>query len=257
MTFIKLLNNGFANLYIINNGGVFDGVGIFLTVLAILLCCLIGYFLGSVNFAIILSRKYHDDVRDHGSKNAGTTNMLRTYGKKAALLTFLGDFLKAIIVCFLGRFCWGILGAYLAGLFCVIGHVFPVFFKFKGGKGVATTAGVMLACDVPTFLIIFVLYFGVFFLSKFVSAASIMSALMYPFILFELNKLLPEELKVPGFCVLLAMAISIIVIVKHIENIKRILNGTEPRTHLFGKNKVEKAQDESIQSKRSLHNEED
>jgi len=258
MTFIKLLNNGFANLYIINNDGVFDGVGIFLTVLAILLCCLMGYFLGSVNFAIILSKKYHqDDVRDHGSKNAGTTNMFRTYGKKAAFLTFLGDFLKAVVVCFLGRFCWGILGAYLAGLFCVIGHIFPVFFKFKGGKGVATTAGVMLACDVPTFLIIFVLYFGVFFLSKLVSAASVMSALMYPFILFELNKLLPEELKVPGFCVLLAMAISIIVVIKHIENIKRILNGTEPRLYLFGKNKAEKTQNESIQDKKSLHDEED
>lgn len=257
MTFIDLLNNGFANLYIINNDDVFNDVGIFLTVLAILLCCLIGYFIGSINFAILLSKKYNDDVRDHGSKNAGTTNMLRTYGKKAALLTFLGDFSKAIIVCFLGRLCWGILGAYLAGLFCVIGHIFPAFFKFKGGKGVATTAGVMLACDVPTFFIIFVLYIGVFLLSKLVSAASIMSALMYPFILFELNKLLPESLRVPGFCVLLAMAISVIVVVKHIENIKRILNGTEPKTQLFGKNKAENTKSESIQSKKSLHDEED
>lgn len=261
MTFSELINNGFANLYIINNGGVYDNTGIFLTVLAILLCCIAGYLLGSVNFAIILSTKKYKkgDVREHGSKNAGATNMLRTYGKKAALLTFLGDFLKAIAVCFLGRLCWGILGAYLAGLFCVIGHVFPVFFKFKGGKGVSTTAGVMLACDLPTFLIIFVLYFGVFFLSKMVSAASIMSALMYPFILFELNKLLPEEYKLPGFCVLLALAITVIVVAKHAGNIKRIFEGTEPKMHLFGKNKssAEEPKPQNTENnKKSLHSEE-
>ena len=258
MTFSELIKNGFANLYIINNGGEFDTTGIILTVLAILLCCFIGYFLGSVNFAIILSKKYNDDVREHGSKNAGATNMLRTYGKKAALLTFVGDFAKAIVVCFLGRLCWGILGAYLAGLFCVLGHVFPIFFKFKGGKGVSTTAGVMCACDIPTFLIIFVLYFGVFFTSKRVSAASVMSALMYPFILFELNSLLPEAYRVPGFCVLLAMTISIVVVVKHIGNIKRILDGTEPKTYLFGKKKeTEGLPQEKSSSKKSLHNEDD
>lgn len=256
MTFIDLLKNGFANQYIINNGGIFDSTGIFLTVLAILLCCLIGYFVGSINFAIILSKKYNDDVREHGSKNAGATNMLRTYGKKAALLTFLGDFVKAIVVCFIGRFCWGILGAYLAGLFCVLGHVFPIFFKFRGGKGVSATAGVMLACDVPTFLIIFVLYFGVFLTSKFVSAASVMSALMYPFILFELNQLLPEIYRVDGFCIIFAMIISIVVVVKHIENIKRILNGTESKTYLFGKNKNKSNEvpEEKVENKKSLHN---
>ena len=256
MTFIDLLNNGFANLYVIDNGGVYNSTGIFLTVLAILLCCVAGYLIDSINFAIILSKKYNDDVRAHGSKNAGATNMLRTYGKKAALLTFLGDFVKAIVVCFIGRLCWGILGAYLAGLFCVLGHVFPVFFKFKGGKGVSTTAGVMLACDGLTFLVIFVLYFGVFLASKFVSAASVMSALMYPFILFELNKLLPESYRVPGFCVLLAMAISVVVVVKHIDNIKRILNGTESKTYLFGKNKHKTSDADEVkeENNKSLHN---
>ena len=256
MTFIDLLNNGFAKLYIDSNGGVYDGMGGFVIILAILLCCVAGYLIGSINFAIILSKKYNDDVRAHGSKNAGATNMLRTYGKKAALLTFLGDFLKAIVVCFIGRLCFGIIGAYLAGLFCVLGHVFPIFFKFKGGKGVSTTAGVMLACDGPTFLIIFVLYFGVFLTSKFVSAASVMSALMYPFILNVLNKLLPEIYRVDGFCILLAMAISIVVVVKHIDKIKRILNGTESKTYLFGKNKHKASEPEEVkvETKKSLHN---
>lgn len=256
MTFIDLLRNGFANQYILDHGGAFDNTGIFLTVLAILLCCVVGYLVGSINFAIILSKKYNGDVREHGSKNAGATNMLRTYGKKAALMTFLGDFIKAIVVCTLGRFCWGILGAYLAGLFCVLGHVFPVFFKFRGGKGVSATAGVMLACDGLTFLIIFVLYFGVFLTSKFVSAASVMSALLYPFILFNLNQLLPEIYRVDGFCIIFAMIISIVVIVKHIENIKRILNGTESKTYLFGKNKHRASEPEEVkvETKKSLHN---
>jgi glycerol-3-phosphate acyltransferase PlsY len=231
MTFIDLLRNGFANQYILDHGNAFDNTGIFLTVLAILICCVVGYLVGSINFAIILSKKYNDDVRTHGSKNAGATNMLRTYGKKAALMTFLGDFLKAILVCFLGRFCWGILGAYLAGLFCVLGHVFPVFFKFKGGKGVSTTAGVMLACDVPTFLVIFVLYFGVFLASKFVSAASVMSALMYPFILYGVDTF------VLGGCpyVAYALIIALLVVFKHKDNIKRLREGKENKFSLKSK----------------------
>ena len=235
MTFSDILNNGFATAYIIKNGGSLSDFGLFLTILAILLCCAVGYFIGSINFAIILSKKYHkDDVRQHGSKNAGATNMLRTFGKKAAFLTFLGDFLKAVVVCFIGRLCWGLVGAYLAGLFCVLGHVFPIFFKFKGGKGVATTAGVMFACDIGTFLIIFFIYAGVFFVSQMVSLASVMSALMYTLVLFEMNKLFGVD---PGFHTVLAFIISVVVIVKHVENIKRIINNTEPRVKLFGKKK--------------------
>lgn len=252
MTFMDLLSNGFANQYIINNGRVMDDTGVFLTALAVALCLIFGYLLGSINFAIILSKRFgNDDVRNHGSKNAGTTNMLRTYGKKAALMTFIGDFLKAIITCFIGRLCFGVEGAYIAGLFCVIGHIFPVFFKFKGGKGVATTAGVMLACDGPTFLIILVLYVGVFLLSNFVSAASIMSALMYPFILYSLNSMLPEGMRATGICILAALAMGVIVVAKHAGNLKRIFEGTEPKTYLSKKKK------EQAQNKKSLHSEDD
>ena len=241
MTFMDLLSNGFAYQHIINNGRVIDDTGRFLIALAVSLCCIIGYLLGSLNFAILVSKKLgKDDVRNHGSKNAGTTNMLRTYGKKAALMTFLGDFLKAVVACFIGRLCFGVEGAYIAGLFCVIGHIFPVFFKFKGGKGVATTAGVMLACDGPTFLIILLLYVGVFLLSNFVSAASIMSALMYPFILYSLNSMLPVEMRAPGICVLAALAIGVLVVAKHAGNLRRIFEGTEPKTYLSKKRKEEK-----------------
>ena len=245
---MDLLRYGFANQYIINNDGILDNVGTFLIVLAISLCIVGGYLLGSLNFAILVSKKLgKDDVRNHGSKNAGTTNMLRIYGKKAALLTFGGDFLKAIIACFLGRLCFGFEGAYIAGLFCVVGHVFPIFFKFKGGKGVATTAGVMLACDIPSFLIILVLYIGIFLLSNFVSAASVMSALMYPFILHSINSMLPEGMQATGICILASLAIAVIVVAKHAGNIKRIFDGTESKTYLSKKRK------EEFQNKKSLH----
>ena len=101
MTFSDILSQGFAFSYLEHvSKNVMTGTATFLFVLAITLCCVIGYLIGSINFAIIISSYKHDDVRNHGSNNAGATNMLRTYGKKAALLTFLGDFLKAIVACF-------------------------------------------------------------------------------------------------------------------------------------------------------------
>lgn len=253
MTFGNILKYGFVEAYSMLSSAK-STTAIILKIVAILLCCLIGYFLGSINFAIIISKKYkHDDVRKHGSKNAGATNMLRTYGKKSALWTFVGDFLKAIIACLLGGMCWGHNGMYLAGLFCVIGHIFPIFYKFKGGKGVATIAGVMMTCNIGAFLVIFVLYAGVFFASKFVSLASIMCAFMYPFILQRMDILFNIT---PDIHIIFAFAMSVLVIIKHIPNIKRILNQTEPKTYLFKKNKPEQSPSPK-KSKKSLHNEDD
>ncbi len=97
------------------------------------------YLLGNVQFAIILSKwKYHDDVRKHGSGNAGSTNMLRVFGLKPGLLTFAGDFCKGVLAVLLGRLVAGERGSYVAALFVVLGHDFPVFLQFKGGKGVAS-----------------------------------------------------------------------------------------------------------------------
>jgi glycerol-3-phosphate acyltransferase PlsY len=117
-----------------------------LFICAAVLCMTVSYLLGSLNFAIIISGKtYRQDIRNHGSKNAGMTNMMRTYGKKAAALTLLGDMLKAVVSCLIGYALIGQLGAYIAGLFCMIGHIFPVFYRFKGGKGVAC-AGMGPSC---------------------------------------------------------------------------------------------------------------
>ncbi len=186
----------------------------------------VGYLLGSINFAIIISGKtYHDDIRQHGSKNAGMTNMMRTYGKKAAGLTLLGDALKAIIACLFGYALFGQLGAYMAGMACVFGHVFPIFYKFKGGKGVVTTAVTILMCNPFVFVILFALFVAILAMTKYLSLASIMCVLMYPFILNGIETLLN------GGCpyVLFALIIALLVIFKHKDNIKRLRDRTESK----------------------------
>ena len=112
------------------------------------LCVVVPYLLGSINFAVIFSRRmYADDVRDHGSGNAGSTNMLRTYGVKSALLTFAGDFTKSFVATAMGLLImpWYTGFAFISGFMCLLGHAFPVFFGFRGGKCVASLAGVVLS----------------------------------------------------------------------------------------------------------------
>ena len=136
----------------------------------ILLACVLtaagGYLLGSILFGVLISKvMYNDDVRNHGSGNAGMTNVLRTYGKLPAVFTTLGDVGKSVAAVNLGRFIFGALlsgtgaawqnpldpvcGAYLAAIFCMIGHSRPIFFGFKGGKGVLVGAGAALATEPP------------------------------------------------------------------------------------------------------------
>lgn len=238
MSFSEFLNYGFAKAYFLKDGAD-EVVFTVLRIVATLLCIVAAYLIGSCNCAILVSRKYmKDDIRNYGSKNAGSTNMLRTYGKKAALLTFAGDFLKALPAIFIGRLCLGGNGAYIAALFCVIGHIFPLFFKGKGGKGVATTAGAIFFCDPLVFLVLFVVYAIIVIGTKYVSLASVMSMLIYPLILNRFKTLFVPEGEVGyGIATLSAFAIAIIVILKHTENIKRILNHTESKLVLFGKNK--------------------
>ena len=186
----------------------------------------VGYLLGSINFAIIISGKtYKQDIRQFGSKNAGMTNMMRTYGKKAAGLTLLGDALKAVVACLFGYALFGQLGAYMAGMACVVGHVFPIFYKFKGGKGVVTTAITILMCNPFVFLILFALFVAILAMTKYLSLASIMSVLMYPFILNGIERWLN------GGCpyVLFALIITLLVIFKHKDNIQRLRNRTESK----------------------------
>ena len=148
-----------------------------LVILGVLVSIIIPYLLGSLNFAIIISAKqYKQDIRSFGLKNAGMTNMMRTYGKKAAGLTLIGDALKAIVACAVGYLMLGYIGCYIAGLFCVIGHMFPVFYKFKGGKGVVTGAMAILMGDPITFAIILLIFIIIVAFTRYISLGSIMSA---------------------------------------------------------------------------------
>ena len=252
-----IIKHGFVDFYFNSTGSTVSSNTIIVKIVAIALCCIVGYLLGSINFAIIISKSKNDDVRNHGSNNAGATNMLRTYGKKAALLTFTGDFLKAITACLIGGLLWANNGIYLAGLFCVLGHIFPVFYKFKGGKGVATVAGVMLFGNPGVFLILLILFIGVFLTSKYVSLASVMCAMMYPFVLQRMEILFKIT---PDIHIVFAFAMSVIVIIKHIPNIQRIFNGTESKTYLSKKKRAEQRalkEESTAKNKKSLHNEDD
>ncbi len=211
------------------------------------------YLIGSLNFAVIISRlKYDQDIRDFGSGNGGTTNMLRTYGKKMGAVTLICDMLKAAVACTIGCLLLGLtVGGYLAAFFCMLGHMFPVYYKFKGGKGVAVAAASMLMLNPSVFAVIFVCFAVIVGGTKFVSLGSVMCALLYPVILSTMDEILFPYLYALGVTklgpdVLFAVLIAIFVVFMHRENIKRLIAGTESKIS-FGK---KPAQEEKKNDKR-------
>lgn len=213
---------------------LFDNYDNTYILIATLTSALCAYLLGSLNFAIMISKRaYHQDIRAHGSGNAGMTNMMRTYGKRAAILTFVGDAAKAIIAGLIGYAAFGQPGAHIAGLFCVIGHMYPIFFKFKGGKGVVTTAASMLVCNPYVFLIELILYVVIVAIWKYISLASIMCAMLYPVLLNGFDTVLLVNADGSHYngspYGIFTVAIALLVVFKHRENIKRLLNKTESK----------------------------
>ncbi len=195
------------------------------------LAALISYVLGSLNFGILISKyKYHQDIRQYGSGNAGMTNMLRTYGKGAALITLLGDALKAAIsVLVVGHLLVGYRGAYVAGLACIVGHVFPVFYRFKGGKGVVTTAVMILCLNPVAFAILLLCFIIIVAFTKYISMGSIICMLMYPLIEYKTVGAGPN--------ILISVAVAVFVIWMHRSNIQRLRQGTENKFSLKSKKK--------------------
>ena len=199
-----------------------------------IIVALIAYAIGSINFSVIISRKMAGfDLRDKGSKSAGTTNVLRTVGKKAALITLICDILKGVVAIgiawIIGKFAKNTDSALLiqiAGLLVVVGHAFPIFFEFRGGKGVATSLGVILTTNWQIGLICLIFAIVIILFSKMVSMGSVAAAILFPI----LTLFIKEHFIVPVdgtkyfiYSLLLAM----LVIFQHRENIKRILNGNE------------------------------
>ncbi|MBQ7714741.1 MAG: glycerol-3-phosphate 1-O-acyltransferase PlsY [Clostridia bacterium] len=200
-------------------------------VIGCFVCAVIGYLIGSINFSIIISKVfYKDDIRTHGSGNAGSTNMLRTHGTLSGLATFVGDGLKTALAVFIGAVIYNLPGAYVAGLFCIIGHIFPLYFGFKGGKGVVTVAVVMALTNIWTFLICLLIFLIVVIGTKYVSLGSVIAVLLYPLVLFKvLDVTVKEGHGYEYVGVLFAFLVAVIVTVKHRTNLKRIYNHTESK----------------------------
>ena len=206
---------------------------------ALILIAAVGYLLGSVNTGIILSRTvFHDDIREHGSGNAGATNMLRTHGTISGVLTLVGDALKAFCAVLLGALAMNILGAYVAGLFCIVGHIFPLYYGFRGGKGVVVTATMIACTNIRVFVIVLIIFLILVIGTKFISLGSVISAAVYPLILFKLTSAsVSSAYDYVG--VLIAFIIAALIVWKHRENIKRIYNHTENKISFTKKGKSE------------------
>ncbi|MEG1429314.1 MAG: glycerol-3-phosphate 1-O-acyltransferase PlsY [Hydrogenoanaerobacterium sp.] len=200
--------------------------------IGILVVAFCSYLLGSISWSVIISKIfYHKDVRDFGSGNAGMTNVLRTFGKNAAFAVTIGDFAKSIITVAISRAVFGNLFGdlwfdigYIAGIFTILGHMFPLYFHFKGGKGVLTALGMVLVIDWKVFLIVLLIAIPVLFISKIVSVASLTGAVLYPVVTYIVLYLSGKPAFVDTVC---ACAIALIVVYMHRENIKRLLSGTE------------------------------
>jgi len=213
--------------------------------------CLIAYLLGSISSSIIISKKISgDDIRKSGSGNAGATNMLRVHGKKMGAVTLLCDALKGVIAVLVGMLADSVANTnavglswfeanillgnlkYIAGVFAVLGHDFPVFFGFKGGKGVATSLGVMLMTDWKIGLMVAVIAILIMAISRFVSLGSIMGGIIYPVAVLAFMLGQNEFNAVYLVC---AIILGLIDVAKHKANIKRLMSGTENK--LFEKKK--------------------
>lgn len=200
-----------------------------------ILMAVIAYVIGSVNFSVIISKKIAGfDVRERGSGNAGTTNMLRSVGKGPAALTLILDILKGVVPILIARFIVGNIASeantailvQLAGFFAVVGHTFPVFFGFKGGKGVATSLGVLLVMNPLIGGICLVFALVVMALTRMVSLGSIMAAILFP----VLTIFISDNYIADGYnYIIFGIAMAALVIFNHRSNIKRLYNGSENR----------------------------
>ncbi len=202
-----------------------------------IIIAIIAYLIGSINFSVIISKKVAGfDVREKGSGNAGTTNMLRSVGKKAAIVTLLLDILKGVVsivvAIILGLLIPNVnreLLVQIAGIAVVLGHTFPIFFKFKGGKGVATSLGIVLLTNWQIGLICLVFAITLIALTKMVSLGAVMVAILFPILTIFINSnyTVLTEGKIGMSYLIYAIILAVIVLFNHRENIKRILAGKE------------------------------
>ena len=209
-----------------------------------IIIAIIAYAIGSINFSVLISKKMAGfDVREKGSGNAGTTNMLRSVGKKAAVITLLCDILKGVVSIGIALIAGNIVKnvdkavlVQIAGILVVVGHTFPIFFEFKGGKGVATSLGVIMMINWKIGLICLVFALVIMAFSRLESMGSVGAAILFPVLTLFINTNFIAQasgMKYFIFSVILAA----IVIFNHRANIKRIANGTENKLSFKNTNK--------------------
>lgn len=255
-------------MFSLNRGGLFAALcGTHMDVVAdnalvfflfLILSLAAGYLLGSVNTAIVISKVfYKDDIRKYGSGNAGMTNMLRTFGGKAAIGVLVGDVLKTVIAIFIGGVLFGFgyvnafsmgydssymmfmgIGTYTAGLAAVLGHIFPIYYGFRGGKGVLVSATMALMLSPILFLIMFAIFALLVATSKYVSLGSVTAAIAYPLLVYGFFGM--YQMTAPPTILLVSILIACIIVFAHKENLKRISNRTERQLSFKKKEKEPK-----------------
>ncbi len=213
-------------------------------IISAILTVIAAYLIGSINFAVIFAKVFlKKDVRELGSGNAGATNVLRNAGVLPGVLTFICDALKGFVASYMGYLMFGYLshyttwamaiyGAYACGTACMLGHVFPIYYQFKGGKGVATSVGIFAVCCWPAIVIGLAVFALVTLVSKYVSLASLVATVTVVTLSIWLYDYY-ASLYVQAFFIIV---MGSIVILKHSTNIKRLLNGTESKIGKGGKN---------------------
>ena len=211
---------------------------------AYIIVAIIAYLIGSVNFSVLISKKMAGfDVREKGSGNAGTTNMLRSVGKKAAAITLVCDILKGVVSIVIAIIVGNVaknldreLLLQIAGIAVVLGHTFPIFFGFKGGKGVATSLGVLLMSNWQIGLICLVFAIVLMALTRMVSLGSCAAAVLFPVLTLFINQhyTVLTDGKSGRVYFVYSVILAIIVLYNHRSNIKRILSGTENKLSFKG-----------------------
>lgn len=194
---------------------------------------LIGYLLGGVQSAILIGRFKGIDIRAHGSGNAGTTNTIRVLGKKLGALVLIIDILKAVLAIGLSKWIFGathpnemILIALYSGIGAILGHSYPLFFGFKGGKGIATTAGTLIGIDFKLFLVAACVFLICFVITKIVSMSSLLMTASLPILI---SIMYAGAGRIGIEALILAFAITGFTFYRHKANIKRLMNGTEAK----------------------------
>ncbi len=209
-----------------------------INLIALVVAAVAGYLLGSVMFAIIISKfVFKKDVRTLGSGNAGMSNMMRNFGKKIGIITFIGDTLKGTSAVLLGRLMAEklflanditiLLAGFIAAFAVVLGHMFPLYFGFKGGKGVATGVGCVFGLYPPIAPFLLIIFYVVFKTTKMFSMGSIIATICLPIIQIVLNAIGVAQYDYLGIA--LSAVLAAMVIVMHHQNIKRIVTGTEAK----------------------------